>query len=328
MKTAILLTNLGTPSSLKKADIRRYLSEFLADIRVVNPSNLVKKILWKIILNVIILNTRPQKLTEKYAKIWDSFGVGSPLLSITKLQLTKVERILKKTNSDLIFAMGMRYGEPSIAAALKHLQSQHCEKIIVLPLYPQKSGATTLSTLDALNANLNTWHKKPKIVFIQQYYQESAYIQALANSIIEHQRKHGKPDKLIISFHGMPQAYIDAGDVYYQHCLETTKLLTQALNLRTDEYVLSFQSIFGREKWIEPHTDKTLKALAGEGIEHVQVVCPGFSADCLETLEEIDQENRGYFIDAGGKKFSYIPALNDRNDHIEVLCGILSTHLT
>lgn len=324
MKTGILLTNLGTPDEPTKPALRRYLAEFLSDPRVVDPPN---KLIWWLALNLVILNIRPKKSAVNYAKIWNSFGTGSPLLNITQSQLEGVQQVLSKQHSNLEFELGMRYGNPSISSALNKLKDKGCSKVIILPLYPQYSKTTTLSTLDAIDLELEAWSSKPEIVFIEHYYQNKAYIQALNNSIKEYQAEHGKPDKLLISFHGIPQRYVDNGDIYYQHCMQTADLLAKSLDLQDDEWQASFQSIFGREEWTKPYTKDTLESLAKSGIENMQVVCPGFSADCLETLEEIDDENRGYFMQAGGKGFGYIPALNARNDHIDAIASVISDHL-
>ncbi len=324
MKTGILLTNIGTPDAPTKVALKRYLSEFLSDPRVVDPPN---KLIWWLALNVVILNIRPKKSAQNYAKIWDKIGTGSPLLSITKLQLQGVKKTLLEEHENLVFELGMRYGNPCISLALDKLRAQDCKKIIVLPLYPQYSNTTTLSTLDAINQALDAWAQKPKIAFIEHYYNNDGYIQSLANSVLAHQTKHGKPDQLIISFHGIPQRYVDNGDVYYDHCVSTAKLLAKKLDLDDSDCLFSFQSIFGREPWIKPQTKERLETLASDGVAHVQVICPGFSADCLETLEEIECENRDYFIHAGGRQFSYIPALNDREDHIKMLIDLISAHL-
>ena len=324
MKTGILLTNLGTPDSPTKASLRRYLKQFLSDPRVIQPPN---KLIWWLILNVVILNIRTKKSAQNYAKIWGKFGSGSPLLAITNLQLQGVEKTLQNQYDNLLFEVGMRYGNPSIPAALEKLQAQDCEKIIVLPLYPQYSKTTTLSTADEINKTLSGWVNKPNLVFIENYYQNTDYIQCLANSVLEYQTQHGKPDKLMISFHGIPKRFVDNGDPYYNHCVSTAKLLAKALNLDNTDYELCFQSIFGREEWLKPQIKTRLQALAGQGTQQVQVICPGFCADCLETLEEIDIENRDYFIKAGGKIFGYIPALNYRKDHIEAISSIIAKHL-
>jgi len=324
MKTGILLTNLGTPDEPTKPALKRYLAEFLSDPRVVDPPN---KLIWWLALNLVILNIRPKKSAVNYAKIWNSLGPGSPLLNITQSQLEGVQQVLSKQHSNLEFELGMRYGNPSISSALNKLRNKGCSKVIILPLYPQYSKTTTLSTLDAIDLELESWPSKPEIVFIEHYYQNKAYIQVLNNSIKEYQAEHGKPDKLLISFHGIPQRYVDNGDIYYQHCMQTADLLAKSLDLQDDEWQASFQSIFGREEWTKPYTKDTLESLAKSGIENMQVVCPGFSADCLETLEEIDDENRGYFMQAGGKGFGYIPALNARNDHIDAIASVISDHL-
>lgn len=324
MKTGILLTNLGTPDAPTKPALKRYLKEFLSDERIIQPQN---KLIWWLALNVVILNIRPAKSAQNYAKIWNAFGKGSPLLNITHLQAQGIKKSLDSDFDNLTLEVGMRYGNPSIDSALKKLQAKGCEKIVVLPLYPQYSDTTTGSTLDAVNKAINSWENPSELVFINDYYQDEAYIQSLASSVTEHQQKHGRPDKLMISFHGIPQRFVDNGDVYYSHCVNTTKLLAKALNLQENEYQLCFQSIFGRKEWLKPQTKPSLESLAKDGVGYVQVICPGFSADCLETIEEIDEENRGYFMQAGGKKFSYIPALNDRKDHIETLSGIISKQL-
>lgn len=324
MKTAILLTNLGTPDAPTKPALKRYLKEFLSDPSVVNPSN---RLIWWLALNLVILNIRPKKSAQNYTKIWGSFGVGSPLLDISNLQLSAIKKELSSQYPDLEFMVGMRYGNPSIPTALEKLQMQSREKIIVLPLYPQYSKTTTLSTLNEVNKALDTWSSRPKLVFIKDYHQNQNYIQCLANSVLEHQAYHGKPDKLMVSFHGIPQRFVDNGDVYYEHCVNTTKLLTKALSLDEQAYQLCFQSIFGKEEWLKPQIKASLASLASQGKRHVQVICPGFSADCLETLEEIDKENRAYFIEAGGQIFSYIPALNNRKDHIKAISKLIANHL-
>ena len=324
MKTGILLTNLGTPDSPTKPALKRYLKQFLSDDRVIQAPN---KLIWWLALNVVILNIRPAKSAQNYAKIWDKFGKGSPLLNISNLQLEGIKNTLLSQYDHLAFKVGMRYGNPSIPSALQSLKDKGCDKIIALPMYPQYSNTTTLSTLDEINKALNAWDNAPELVFIDDYYQDKGYIQSLVNSVTEHQAQHGKPDKLMISFHGIPQRFVDNGDVYYDHCVNTTQLLAKALNLQEGEYQLCFQSIFGREEWLKPQTKNSLESLAQNGTQHVQVICPGFSVDCLETLEEIDEENRSYFMEAGGAQFSYIPALNDRDDHIQALSSIIAQHL-
>ncbi len=326
MKIGILITNLGTPDAPTKSALKRYLKEFLSDECVIQPKN---KLIWWMILNMVILNTRPVKSAQNYTKIWDSFGKGSPLLNIILLQAQGIKKILANKFDNLAFEVGMRYGNPSIDLALEKLQNKNCEKIVILPLYPQYSDTTTGSTLGVINKILDTsFSNKPKLDFINNYYTDKGYIQSLANSVIEHQKQHGKPDKLMISFHGIPQRFVSNGDVYYDHCVNTSVLLAEALNLQDNDYQLCFQSIFGREQWVKPQIKASLKSLVqDDGVVHIQIICPGFSADCLETLEEINQESRQYFMQVGGKTFSYIPALNDRKDHIEALSNIILKHL-
>lgn len=328
MKAGILLTNLGTPEAPTKPALRRYLKKFLSDPRVVNPPSLGQKIIWKLVLNFIILPTRPKKSAENYAKIWGKFGSGSPLLDISQMQLDKVKALLDQEFDDLEFAIGMRYGQPSVHSALRDLRDKGCREIIVMPLYPQQSGPTTLSTLDVIEYELSQWKQHgADVAFVQSYYDDPNYIEALYQSVMRHQAQFGKPEKLVMSYHGMPQRYVDEGDVYYQQCLATSELLAKRLELDSEDYVVSFQSVFGKEQWIKPYTDATLKSLAKDGIKHVQVICPGFSADCLETLEEIEVENKDYFLEAGGERFEYIAALNDDQAHIQMIVARLSQYL-
>jgi len=249
MKTGILLTNLGTPDEPTKPALKRYLAEFLSDPRVVDPPN---KLIWWLALNLIILNIRPKKSAVNYAKIWNSLGPGSPLLNITQSQLEGVQQVLSKQYSNLEFELGMRYGNPSISSALNKLRNKGCSKVIILPLYPQYSKTTTLSTLDAIDLELESWPSKPEIVFIEHYYQNKAYIQALNNSIKEYQAEHGKPDKLLISFHGIPQRYVDNGDIYYQHCMQTADLLAKSLDLQDDEWQRAFSQFLAEKSGLSP----------------------------------------------------------------------------
>lgn len=323
--TGILITNLGTPDAPTKQALRPYLKEFLEDPRVVEPPP--ARWLWKLILNGIILNTRPAKSAEAYATIWNSEGEGAPLLNISKRQLAAVaERLQPHFQGRIEFALGMRYGNPSIASGLRELHEKGCQRILVLPLYPQYAGATSASTMDAVSAELQQWRWIPELRFVRNYHRQPGYIQALANSIREHQAEHGKPQLLVMSYHGVPQRYLDNGDPYHCECHVTSRLVAEELGLGKDEYRVTFQSLFGKEEWIKPYTDATMKALPGEGIKDVQVICPGFSADCLETIEEIGEENREYFEEAGGEKFSYIRCLNDRADHADALADIILQH--
>jgi len=323
--TGILMTNLGTPDAPTKQALRPYLKEFLSDPRVVEAPP--ARWLWLLILNGIILNVRPAKSAEAYATVWDSEGPGAPLLNVAQRQVDAVADMVRPHFQGRVeFELAMRYGTPSIASGLQKLKEKGCERIIVLPLYPQYAAATTASTFDAVSAELQTWRWIPELRFINKYHRNPKYIKALANSVREYQAEHGKPQLLVMSFHGVPQRYLDNGDPYHCECHVTARLVSEELGLSKDEYKVTFQSIFGREEWIKPYTDATMKALPGQGIKNIQVMCPGFSADCLETIEEIDEENREYFEEAGGEKFGYIKCLNDRQDHAEALADVLLQH--
>ena len=322
----ILITNLGTPDAPTEMALQPYLKEFLSDTRVVEPPP--APWLWKLILNTMILRTRPAASAQAYQSIWNSEGDGSPLLDISQRQVEKVKATLTPHHGDrLHFALGMRYGRPSIATALQQLQAQGCQKILVFPLYPQYAGATTGSTFDAVFDELKKWRRVPALRTIDHYHDHEGYIQALANSIQAYQAEHGQPQKLIMSYHGIPLRYWQNGDPYIEQCHATSKQVAEKLGLTENDYIVTFQSRFGKEPWVEPYTDETLKALPQQGIKHVQVICPGFSADCLETIEEIGEGNRDYFLEAGGENFGYIPCLNDREDHIAALSTLIETHI-
>ena len=321
-KIGVLLTNLGTPDAPTKAAVRPFLKELLSDPRVVGSPP--PRWLWLLILNGLILNIRPKKSAKKYKSIWDTHGEGSPLLAISKKQKNALETALNKHSPDKYsVALGMRYGNPSIASALKQLESENCEKILVLPLYPQFASSSTGSSIDAVSQEVKKWQKLPEMCFIDSYNEEASYIQSLANSVKEFQEIHGVPDLLLMSYHGIPKSQFDKGDQYPSHCMKTTYLLASKLNLHDDDYKMTFQSRVGVGEWVKDYTDETLKSLPSKGVKNVQVVCPGFSADCLETIEEIGEENRSYFMDAGGDSYNYIPALNDRGDHINCLTQLI-----
>lgn len=323
--TGVLITNLGTPDAPTKEALKPYLKEFLMDPRVVEPPP--ARWLWRLILNGIILNTRPAKSAEAYATVWDSEGPGAPLLNISQRQVDAIAEVVRPQFQGRVeFALGMRYGNPSVASALKELQAKGCQRIVVLPLYPQYAAATTASTFDAVTAELQTWRWIPEIRFINHYHRHPGYIKALANSIREYQAEHGKPQLLVLSYHGVPQRYLDNGDPYHCECHVTSRLVAEELGLSKDDYKTTFQSLFGKEEWIKPYTDATLKSLPDLGIKDIQVICPGFSADCLETIEEIGEENREYFEEAGGEKFGFIRCLNDRADHTEALADLVLQH--
>ncbi|MFO8151820.1 ferrochelatase [Thioalkalivibrio sp.] len=317
----VLVTNLGTPDAPTPRALRRYLKEFLWDPRVVE----VPRPLWWLILNGVILNIRPRRSAAKYASVWTN--EGSPLLVIAQRQAEGIrKRLARLASGPIPVAVGMRYGNPSIPDALNELRQQGVRKLVVLPLYPQFSASTTASTLDAVSGELRAWRWTPHLHFISGYEREPGYINALAASVQEHWEQNGRAERLIMSFHGVPKRYLLAGDPYHCLCHATGFQLAQTLGLEQGQWQVTFQSRFGRAEWLRPYTDETLKSLPDQGVKSVDVICPGFSADCLETIEEIGDENREIFLEAGGQHFSYIPALNDRPDHLDFLTDLLLRH--
>ena len=252
---------------------------------------------------------------------------GSPLLVILNKQKKLTEELLKKENLEIEFAIGMRYGNPSIEKGLDELRQKHCNKIIVLPMYPHYCAATTGSTFDAVTNTMQKWRWVPSLRFISTYHDHPHYIKALANSIQQHWDKHGKPDKILFSYHGIPKKYFIKGDPYHCLCSKTTRLVREEIGLSEEFAMTTFQSRFGPEEWLQPYTDKTVEKLAKENIEHLQIIAPGFSSDCLETIEELDGENREIFEEHGGKKFSYIPCLNEQPDHINLIAHLIKNEL-
>lgn len=321
-RTGILLVNLGTPDAPDKASVRRYLKEFLWDPRVVE----VPRPIWWFALNLVILNTRPARSAAAYQKIWTD--QGSPLLTISRDQEQALRTALQIRHGDqVVVELGMRYGQPSIKSALEKLREQGAERILVLPLYPQYSATTTASIFDEVTDQVRAWRWLPELRFINHYHDDPSYITALAESISQYRTEHGEAEKLVMSFHGIPQEYFDKGDPYFCECQKTGRLLAEALGLKEDQWQLTFQSRLGPKQWLQPYTDQTLEQMGKDGIESVQVVCPGFSADCLETLEEIAMENREVFLQAGGERYEYIPCLNAEPAHIGMLSGLLERHL-
>ncbi len=317
----VLITNLGTPDAPTPSALRRYLAEFLWDPRVVE----MPRPLWWLILHGVILRIRPARAAKSYASVWRD--QGSPLLQIACQQEQALRQRLESALPGPVHVeLGMRYGNPSIPAALERLRQAGTRRLLVLPLYPQYSATTTASTLDAVSAVLRSWRWLPDLRFVSHYHDDDGYIQALANSVREHRRQHGDADRLLFSFHGIPQRYFRNGDPYHCECHKTARLTAEALGLAPEQWQVTFQSRFGREPWLQPYTDHTLAAQPAQGIKSVQIVCPGFSADCLETLEEIAVENRAVFSDAGGERFEYIPALNDRDDHVDALTRLVLRH--
>ena len=320
-RVGIILMNLGTPDAPETAAVRRYLGQFLHDWRVIE----ITRWLWCPLLHFIILRTRPSKVAKIYKSIW--WQEGSPLLIITQRQAAKLQQYLSDQGVEVEVAVGMRYGNPSIATALAELKDKNCQHILALPMYPQYSCATTASTFDAVFDELKKWRWMPELRLIRDYYHAPHYIEALANSVKEAWQTRTQPEKLVISFHGTPERFRDLGDPYYHQCKKTAHALAEKLQLHEHQWVLTFQSQFGNDPWIKPATDKTLEHLAKHGTKSVDVICPGFSADCIETLEEIEEENREVFEENGGETFHYILALNDRDDHIQALSDVVKQHL-
>lgn len=317
----VLLLNLGTPDAPTPAALRRYLAEFLWDPRVVEAPRLM----WWLVLHGIILRTRPARSAAMYQKIWTE--EGSPLLVTSRHQAQGVSQLLASAvKGPLVVELGMRYGNPSIGSALQRLRQANAQQVIVLPLYPQYSAATTASTFDAVVDELKQWRWLPELRFINSYHDVPAYIAALADSIREQWASTGQPERLLFSFHGTPKRYFTGGDPYFCHCQKTARLVAEALGLAADRWQVTFQSQFGREEWLKPYTSEILASLGAAGIKSVDVICPGFSADCLETIEEIAMENKGVFLSAGGEQYHYIPALNERPEHLRVLADLVLQH--
>ena len=319
--TAILLCNLGTPDAPTPAALRRYLAEFLSDPRVVE----IPRALWLPILHGIILRVRPAKSAKKYASVW--MPEGSPLRVWTERQTKLLAGYLGERGHRVMVRYAMRYGNPSIASELDALKAQGATRILVLPLYPQYSGPTTASVVDAVMQWTRQVRALPELRFVNHYHDSAGYIAALAKSVTDHWMKHGRADRLVISFHGVPERTLRLGDPYHCECMKTARLLAERLSLGQDSYIVTFQSRFGKAKWLEPYTEPTLVKLAREGVQRIDVMCPGFAADCLETLEEISQEARTAFIAAGGKEFHFIACLNDQHEWIAALAAIAIRHM-
>ena len=319
-KTGVLITNLGTPDAPNAKSLKIYLNEFLSDQRVIE----YPKILWQIILKGIILQTRPRRSAKAYKSIWTD--KGSPLLSIAKSQLQLVKKNLLQEFPNSIFELGMRYGNPSINSALKKLQENQVRRLLILPLFPQYCAATTGSTFDHVTNILQSWRWIPEVRFINQYFEEENYVKAIAHSIDKFWIKNGKPEKIIFSFHGIPKSYHTKGDPYHCFCLKTSRLVREYMQLKEEEVITTFQSRFGRQEWLQPYTSETLKRLPKEGIKNINIISPGFSSDCLETLEELEFENKQYFIEAGGEVYKYIPCLNNDSLHIKMISELIIKH--
>ncbi len=319
--TGVLIVNLGTPETPTAPSVRRYLAQFLSDPRVVE----IPAIAWKPILHGIILRVRPAKSAAKYASIWSSDG--SPLRVWTDKLGTLLQGYLGERGHRLVVRTAMRYGQPSVASQLDALKAEGARRILVVPLYPQYSGATSASAMDEVFAWGRRTRHVPELRFVRSFADDTGYIGALADSVKAHWQREGRGDKLLMSFHGMPERTLHLGDPYHCECHLTARLLAERLGLRPDDYVVSFQSRFGRAKWLQPYTEPTLRQLGQAGVKRVDVICPAFVSDCIETLEEIAMEGRDAFLASGGQEFRYIPCLNDRPDWLRALSSLCERHL-
>ena len=315
-KTGVLIINLGTPDSTKWLDIRRYLKEFLSDRRVIE----VNPILWKLILNIIILNLRPSKTAKAYKEIWMKDINMSPLLYYTQKQAEKVSNSI--SNENLIVDFAMRYGNPSIKSKIKKLHEKGCENLVILPLYPQYAAATTATVCDEVYRTLMNMRWQPSLQIIPHYESHPLYIEALVNSINKKISEiNWRPDLILASYHGIPKKYFDKGDPYHCYCHKTTRLISEKIN--DIEIKTTFQSRFGPQEWLQPYTDKTLEKLPMDGKKNVLAICPGFSSDCVETLEEILIQGKESFMESGGENFEMISCLNDNDDHIKLISNLI-----
>ena len=320
-RTAVLLVNLGTPDEPTPSALRRYLAEFLGDPRVVE----IPRLVWWPILHGIILRTRPAKSAAKYASIWTQDG--SPLAVWTRRQAALLQAALDARGHAVVVAHAMRYGQPAVAATLDQLRAQGATRVLVLPLYPQYAAATTASVADAVMQWSMAARRLPEFRFVNEYHDDAGYIDALAERVRAHWQACGRGQRLVLSFHGVPHRSLELGDPYHCQCHKTARLLGERLGLARDELVVTFQSRFGKARWLEPYTEPTLRELATGGVGSVDVMCPGFTSDCLETLEEIAQEARDAFLESGGQEFRYIPCLNDTPAWVQALAGIAEGHL-
>jgi ferrochelatase len=325
-KTGILLVNLGTPDEATPSAVRRYLKEFLSDQRVVE----IPRVIWWLILNGIILNVRPKKTAKKYESVW--MPEGSPLRVYTERQAQMLRGYLGEiVKSPFKVVPAMRYGNPSIEAGINKLKKDGCENILVLPLYPQYAASTTASTFDQVARVLMRQRNVPGIRLVRSYHDHPAYIGAMVRNVQAYWTRAGRPDfatdRLVMTFHGLPRFHLDQGDPYHCQCHKSARLIAEGLGLAKDQYLVTFQSRFGRAEWLKPYTGDSLKTLGAEGVRRIDVICPGFAADCLETLEEIAMEAKETFLHAGGKAFNYIPVANDSEAYVGALTEIARDHL-
>ncbi|BCL74961.1 ferrochelatase [Jeongeupia sp. HS-3] len=322
-RIGVLLVNLGTPDAPTAAAVKPYLRQFLSDPRVVE----IPRIVWQAILRGIILNIRPKKSAHKYASIWSK--EGSPLQVWTQKQAGLLKGYLgERLNAPLSFAVGMRYGQPSIAAGLDKLKAEGCDRILLMPLYPQYAASTTATACDAAFARLVSYRNQPALRTLRSFHDDPGYIAALANQVRAHWQREGRGDHLLMSFHGLPRYTLDKGDPYHCHCHKTARLLAEALELQTGDYTLTFQSRFGKAEWLKPYTADVLTQLGKAKVGQLDVICPGFVSDCLETLEEIAIEGKESFLIAGGGNFRYIPCLNDNPKWITALADLVERELS
>jgi protoporphyrin/coproporphyrin ferrochelatase len=323
-RIGVLLVNLGTPDATDAESVRRYLKEFLADKRVIEETGLV----WKIVLNGFILRFRPRRKGRDYDKIWNREKDESPLKTITRAQAEKLASILEPLRQHVMVDWAMRYGNPSIASRLAALAEKGCDRILLVPLYPQYAAATTATVCDEAFRFLMKLRRQPALRVAPPYFDEPVYIEAVASTLeTELARLAFQPDVILASFHGMPKEYVDKGDPYYDQCVETVRLLRERLKFDEDKLRLTFQSRFGRAVWLQPYTDATVKSLAKQGVKNLAVITPGFSADCLETLEEIAVENAHIFQKNGGENFAHIPCLNDSEPGMLVIRTLVEREL-
>ena len=320
--TGVLLVNLGTPGQPETSSVKQYLAEFLADRRVVE----IPRLLWLMLLHAVILRRRSPETAKLYRSIW--MPEGSPLMVYSqRITDALAEKLKLRFPGPVKIQLAMRYGKPSIAQALEQLQQRGARRLLVLPLYPQYSATTTASVFDAVAGELRHWRWIPETRFINQYHDDAGYIEALAESVRSHWQEKGDNGLLLLSFHGLPQRNLQQGDPYFCQCHKTARLLADALQLAEDQWKISFQSRFGKAQWVQPYTNKTLQQLAQQGVERVDVICPGFPADCLETLQEMNIENKEVFLQAGGREYHYIAALNERESHVEALSDLIARHV-
>jgi ferrochelatase len=320
-RAAVLMVQLGTPAAPTAAALRPYLKQFLGDPRVVE----IPRAVWWLILNGIILNTRPAKSARKYASVWTD--EGSPLMAHSRRQAALLGAALDGRGHDVEVALAMRYGEPSIESVLESLRARNVTRVLVLPMYPQYAGSTTATAIDEVGRVLRGWRNLPELRWIRGFHDDSGYVDALADRVRSHWERNGRAERLVMSFHGVPRRTLELGDPYHCECLVTARRVAERLGLERRDWVVTFQSRFGRAQWLQPYTEPTLQQLARDGVRSVDVVCPGFVADCLETLEEIAMEAKAAFIGAGGAEFRYIPCLNDSPAFIDALADLAERHV-